>query len=160
MDNEGWAQWWESRGKAHMELLLWALWDPIGGVPLDEYSDYCDHVVQVLREASEADAPLAERATTSAQLERNALWVSSVERLARRLADLRGTQMGLPLDAETERHHRETERHAAEKLLEWFEWEMGGGIPAYLIPLDQRPSAKPAWVGRRRGPVPPPNGNE
>src|SRR2546426_3166654 len=91
MEHTDWEGWWESRGRANLELLLWALWDPIGGGALNEYSWYCDPVVQLLRDASEADAPLAERAwgNDRVQLERNALWQSSVERLARLLAELR-----------------------------------------------------------------------
>jgi hypothetical protein len=132
---ESWASWWEGRGRAQLELLLWALWDPIGTVPLDEYKSYCDPVVQVLRELNETDAPLAERAALDkqAQLQRNALYKTSVERLAELLAHLRTSQMQEFLDTTTE-------RHAAEKLLDWYHWEMGVGIPAYLIPLEQPPA--------------------
>jgi hypothetical protein len=91
MEDKDWEGWWESRGRATLELLLWAVWDPIGGVPLDEYSLYCDPVVQLLRQAGEADAPLAEQAWENerVQLQRNVLWRSSVERLAGLLAELR-----------------------------------------------------------------------
>jgi hypothetical protein len=45
-------------------LVLWAAWDPIGGgVPLDEYSWYCDRLSALLRKArptSELEAALSE----------------------------------------------------------------------------------------------------
>ena len=89
-----------------------------GTASLREYSGYSDHVVSFLRQALDSDAPLAELAAgdSQAQLERNVLWQSSVEGLAALLADLRVTWMEVPLDAETE-------RHAAETLLEWYELE-------------------------------------
>ncbi len=114
---------------------MWALWNPIGFVPLDEYSWYCEPVVQALREAADADAELSEGAMqdNDAQRERNTLWESSVDRLAALLAGLRTSRMGVPLDVEVE-------RQAAERLLEWYWWETSDGeLPGYLVPLDQPP---------------------
>jgi hypothetical protein len=50
-----WGDWWKRRGKHELALLLWALWDPIGGVPLSEYVDYCDSLGGRLRAGASAD---------------------------------------------------------------------------------------------------------
>jgi len=47
---------------------------------------------------------------------------SAVERLASLLADIRYIRMQEALD-------RETERRAAEKLIEWYDWEVDSGRP-------------------------------
>jgi hypothetical protein len=134
VDQADWDRWWEERGRACLELLLWALWDPIGGVPLDEYKYYCEPVVQVLREAAHADAELAgtELPDDEAQRERNALWETSVDRLTALLADLRARCRDRP--------DVEVDRRAAKRLIEWY-WEetSDGVIPGYLIPVDPPP---------------------
>jgi hypothetical protein len=44
-----------------LELLLWAVWDPIGaGVPLDEYANYVPVIWRVLKEQAGAEAVSAE----------------------------------------------------------------------------------------------------
>jgi hypothetical protein len=32
--------WWHEVGKSELRLILWSVWDPIGGVPRDEYDWY------------------------------------------------------------------------------------------------------------------------
>jgi hypothetical protein len=35
-----WIAWWKRQGEEELRLILWAAWDPIGGVPRDEYERY------------------------------------------------------------------------------------------------------------------------
>jgi hypothetical protein len=118
VEEHGWEEWWTRDGERKLELLLWALWDPIGSVPLDEYSSYCGSVVKLLRERHQADAHLAERwDVDSVQAERNRLWEQSVESLTQLLIDLRATNMEIERDSRID-------REAAVKLLAWYELEM------------------------------------
>jgi hypothetical protein len=39
-----------------LELLLWAVWDPIGGVPLDEYNSYVPQIWRLLEDHAGVDA--------------------------------------------------------------------------------------------------------
>ena len=113
-----WDRWWRSAGNRDLTLLLWAVWNPIGTCPLDEYADYAPTVARILREAHEADLPLAERAEEdSVQRERNRLQEQAVERLAAVLAEIRAEQMELPPDTNAD-------QHAASVLLDWHEWSM------------------------------------
>jgi hypothetical protein len=123
MNADDWESWWTTRGEAQVTLLLWAVWNPIGTCPPDEYDHYSPRVVEPLREAHEADLPLVTQPYSDAvQLERNKLWTASVERVAHLLADWRSTEMELPGDwrADVE---------AAHTLLDWFEWEMNEAEP-------------------------------
>jgi hypothetical protein len=114
-----WDSWWKSRGEPQLTLLLWAVWNPIGTCPPDEYSSYSLRVVAVLRKQHEADLPLAGRTSDDrVQLQRNALRAEGVERLASLLAQWRSTQMEMPADPKAD-------RHTAETLMDWYEWEMG-----------------------------------
>jgi hypothetical protein len=119
MSASEWDTWWTGRGEPQLTLLLWAVWNPIGTCPPDEYSSYSSRVVEVLREQHEADLPLVATASDDdrVQLQRNALWAEGVERLANLLAQWRSTQMEIPAD-------RSADRHAAETLMDWYEWEM------------------------------------
>jgi hypothetical protein len=51
------------------------------------------------------------------QLQRNALWAASVAELAGLLSRLSTQQMGVVPDPDTD-------RRAAETLLDWYDWEM------------------------------------
>jgi len=118
MDQLIWAEWWRDRGESQLTLLLWALWNPIGTCPPDEYGSFSSPVGAVLREAHGEDAPLAINAVDDdVQRQRNALWQKHVERVQALLAELRETQIGTPLDPATE-------RNAAVTLVDWHEWEM------------------------------------
>jgi hypothetical protein len=43
-------EWWQEVGEAELRLILWAAWDPIGGVPRDEYDWYVPRLWALLRE--------------------------------------------------------------------------------------------------------------
>jgi len=53
--SDDWNDWWRKRGDDRLSLLLWALWNPIGIVPLDEYKSYTGQVVSVLKDGHQAD---------------------------------------------------------------------------------------------------------
>ena len=55
MDARETAEWWRRSGRAQLTLVLWAVWDPIGSVPLDEYEIYVDELFSVLEAGAEAD---------------------------------------------------------------------------------------------------------
>jgi hypothetical protein len=113
-----WDRWWRSTGNRDLTLLLWAAWNPIGTCPLDEYESYSPMVASMLRQAHEADMPLAEQADDDdVQRERNQLSAQAVERLAAALAEVRTVQMGLPSDTTAD-------QRAASILLDWHEWSM------------------------------------
>jgi hypothetical protein len=48
-DRSEWATWWRERGEEELRLILWAAWDPIGGVPRDEYETYAPQIATRLR---------------------------------------------------------------------------------------------------------------
>jgi hypothetical protein len=50
-----WAEWWGSRGARELSLLLWALWDPLGHAPVDEYEKHALPLAQLLREGEPAE---------------------------------------------------------------------------------------------------------
>jgi hypothetical protein len=115
-----WNDWWRTRGDERIALLLWAVWNPIGPVPLDEYENYTGQVVQILRTARVADlelSPSGSELSDSIQRQRNALHAAAVEDLATLLGELRQEQIGMPPELDTD-------RRAAEILLEWYDWEM------------------------------------
>jgi hypothetical protein len=115
MDRTAWDAWWRSRGEDRLTLLLWALWNPIGPVPLNEYAGYAGRLVSVLGRARTVDATLLLGGhADERQLEDNHQWAASVEELASHLARERTTMMEVPLDPAVE-------RHAAEVLLAWYE---------------------------------------
>jgi hypothetical protein len=89
MQSKAWDDRWHSRGEGQLTLLLWALWNPIGTCPPDEYASYSPAVAAILREEREMDSPLAQKAfdDNRIQLERNALRETAVQRLANLLAD-------------------------------------------------------------------------
>ena len=49
------ARWWERRGEEELRLILWAAWDPIGGVPRDEYENYAPQIASRLRDGATPD---------------------------------------------------------------------------------------------------------
>jgi hypothetical protein len=54
--DDDWREWWSKRGASELNLILWALWDPIGcGVPRDEYESYLGSVVRAVAEGSTQD---------------------------------------------------------------------------------------------------------
>ena len=115
-----WSDWWRKRGDERLALLLWAVWNPIGPVPLDEYESYTGQVAGVLRRARDADRelwPPGADLDDATQRQRNALYAASLEELATLLETLRREQMGMPVNTDAD-------RGAAATLLEWYEWEM------------------------------------
>jgi hypothetical protein len=117
---EAWREWWRQRGEERLSLLLWAVWNPIGPAPLDEYEDYTGEVVRVLEKAHVADEELSPPGSDpddAIQRQRNALYASAVHELATLLGRIRIEEMEMPSNPDGD--HR-----AAETLLEWYEWEM------------------------------------
>jgi hypothetical protein len=115
-----WSDWWRKRGDERLALLLWAVWNPIGPVPLDEYESYTGQVATVLRRARDGDRELSPPGADlddATQRQRNALYAASLEELATLLETLRCEQMGMPVSPDAD-------RRAAATLLEWYEWEM------------------------------------
>jgi hypothetical protein len=115
-----WNDWWRKRGDDRLALLLWAVWNPIGPVPLDEYENYTGRVVGVLRKALDTDrelSPPGADTDDAIQRQRNVLYAASVEELSTLLEALRRDQIGM-------RPSPETDRRAAETLLDWYEREM------------------------------------
>jgi hypothetical protein len=117
---EEWTEWWRRRGEERLTLLLWAVWNPIGPVPLDEYESYAGPVATVLRRGHESDLELSgdgNRVTESVQRRRNKLLEATTAELSELLGNLRQEEMGMPPNLDGD-------RQAAETLLEWYEWEM------------------------------------
>jgi hypothetical protein len=116
---DAWKDWWRKRGEERLSLLLWALWNPIGPVPPDEYDNYTGRVVSVLRKAYEADIDVGAYGipSTADQLQRNALSAASVAELAGLLGRLSAQQMEVAPDPDTD-------YRTAETLLDWYAWEM------------------------------------
>ena len=113
-----WDRWWESRGRHDLSLLLWAVWNPIGTCPLDEYESYGSPLAGVLRKAYEIDEQwIPEAGDDGAQRARNTLRTETVELLATTLDMLRTTAMGLPPDVATD-------MRAASLLFDWHESSM------------------------------------
>jgi hypothetical protein len=52
----------DAKHAAELELLLWAVWDPIGGVPLDEYHRYVGSLWKLLAEDASVDVVATELA--------------------------------------------------------------------------------------------------
>jgi hypothetical protein len=50
-----WAAWWKRQGAEELRLILWAAWDPIGGVPRDEYETYAPQIASLLRKGGSPD---------------------------------------------------------------------------------------------------------
>jgi hypothetical protein len=55
-----WREFWHRRGERELRLLLWAAWDPIGGVPLDEYDAAAARIAALLGSRAAAAALAAE----------------------------------------------------------------------------------------------------
>ena len=97
-----WNDWWRKGGEDRLSLLLWAVWNPIGPVPLDEYANYTGQVVSVLRQAYDADPQSLSDVELAALLER-----------------IRRERMEMPPNVDAD-------RRAARTLAEWYMWEMEG----------------------------------
>jgi hypothetical protein len=118
--SDQWNEWWRRRGEERLALLLWAVWNPIGPVPLDEYDSYTGQVASILRKAHDADVGVISgdgEISDAVQLQRNRLAEAATVELANLLAELRDERMGIAAAPETD-------RQAAQTLLEWYEWEM------------------------------------
>lgn len=50
-----WAAWWKRQGEEELRLILWAAWDPIRGVPRDEYEDYAPQIASLLQRGGSLD---------------------------------------------------------------------------------------------------------
>jgi hypothetical protein len=50
----------DAKHATELELLLWAVWDPIGGVPLNEYGRYVGPLWKLLADDSSVDVVAAE----------------------------------------------------------------------------------------------------
>ncbi|HEX4526283.1 MAG TPA: hypothetical protein VH108_06020 [Gaiellaceae bacterium] len=119
---DAWKDWWRRRGQDRLSLLLWAVWNPIGPVPLDEYTSYTGTVVTILPKAHAADQNLTGGGNDFSdfvQRQRNKLSESTVGELLTVLANLGEKHMGMPPNTEAD-------RRTAETLLDWYDWEMQG----------------------------------
>lgn len=94
-----WNEWWRKGGEDRLSLLLWAVWNPIGPVPLDEYANYTGQVASVLRQAYDAE-PQSSNVELAALIE----WI-------------RREPMGMPPNVDAD-------RRAARTLGEWYMREM------------------------------------
>jgi hypothetical protein len=146
VDAGDWDHWWKARGEALLTVLLWAVWNPIGFCPPDEYENYSGRVVQLLKRHHDPEqepglVQLEGRATELAKRlagdlpdsEREALYAEflkevntypaardeGVERLAGLFGQLRRDTMGCNADPAAD-------RNAAERLRDWYWWEMTG----------------------------------
>jgi hypothetical protein len=118
--SDEWARWWKSRGDRDLALLLWAVWNPIGPVPLDEYASYGATIAGALRKAQTIGAQLvAEADEDGVQLLRNELRAETVDLLSTVLEKIRTTAMGIPPD-------RGADERAASIVFDWYEWSMQG----------------------------------
>jgi hypothetical protein len=55
-----WRDFWSSGGARELTLLLWAVWDPIGGGPVGDYTDYATRVATLLGSRAPVQALAAE----------------------------------------------------------------------------------------------------
>jgi hypothetical protein len=120
---EAWQTWWKSRGEEHLTLLLWAVWDPVGALSLDEYASYAPAVARILFEHHQEDSAISpgeDMPSTAVQLRRNAAHVAAGERLAAHLGGIRREHMNLA-------PNEDRDQHAAETLLNWYEMEIPEG---------------------------------
>jgi hypothetical protein len=122
-------QWRLESGDAELRLILWAAWDPIGGVPRDEYDSYRpalwalirDHA-RVLGSAPPDDAPSATWDEWSAAAR------ASEERIAAQLGEWRTKSIGLPPDP----HGDEL---VAAKLSDWLSPPDAGAFAPCDLPF-------------------------
>ncbi|HEY2742888.1 MAG TPA: hypothetical protein VGI69_11995 [Gaiellaceae bacterium] len=115
-----WADWWRKRGDERLSLLLWAVWNPIGPVPLNEYANYTGQVVSVLRRAYDDGQELWPSGSTwgdGLQERRNEHAAASVKELASLLDGFRCDRMGGASNPDAD-------RAVAKTLTEWYRWEM------------------------------------
>lgn len=120
MVSSDWSNWWRERGDERLTLLLWAVWDPVGSVPLDEYESYAAPVASLLRKHHEADLELVAAdpdVSDSTQRQRNKLVKPAAEEIASLLAKVRDERMNLPPDLDVD-------RRAADTFIDWYGWEM------------------------------------
>jgi hypothetical protein len=111
-------RWWKSRGHRDLTLLLWAVWNPIGTCPLDEYDSHSLTIAGLLRKAHDLGGELARQADADeTQSVRDDLRTETVELLATALAKIRTNAIGLPPDPLAD-------QRAASVLFDWYEWSM------------------------------------
>jgi hypothetical protein len=55
-----WRDFWRTRGERELRLLLWAAWDPVGDVPVDEYDALAARVATLLGSRAPRPALAAE----------------------------------------------------------------------------------------------------
>jgi hypothetical protein len=55
-----WRDFWRGRGERELRLLLWAAWDPVGGVPPGEYDAYAPRIASLLASRASREALAAE----------------------------------------------------------------------------------------------------
>ena len=109
------AKWWKKTGEAELGMILWAAWDPIGGVPRDEYDWYVPRLWTLLREHGSVLREVGEGEEVSeADLARWSERVHASEaKVAAQLSEWRTDRIGLPADPQSD-------RIVAEKLSDWL----------------------------------------
>lgn len=108
-------EWWQEIGEAELRLILWAAWDPIGGVPRDEYDWYVPRLGALLREhASLLREPAGYDQLTRAEQDEWADRANDVAKtVALQLGEWRTERIGLPA-------RPEDDRRLARKLSDWL----------------------------------------
>ena len=51
-----WREFWRTSGMRDLRLVLWAVWDPIGGTPPGEYDNYAFHIASLLGSRASREA--------------------------------------------------------------------------------------------------------
>jgi hypothetical protein len=108
-------EWWQEVGEAELRLILWAAWDPIGGVPRDEYDWYVPRLWALLRDhGSLLREPAGYDELPHARQEEWADRANTSEReVAAQLNEWRTGRIGLPPSPEQD-------RVMAMKLSQWL----------------------------------------
>lgn len=109
-------EWWREVGEAELRLILWAAWDPIGGVPRDEYDWYVPRLWGLLREhAAVLRTGAKYEEWTEAERDQYLDRVSaSQDRIVAQLSEWRTERIGLP-------PNRQADEGLALKLTDWLE---------------------------------------
>jgi len=108
--------WWREVGEAELRLILWAAWDPIGGVPRDEYDWYVPRLWGLLRELA-AVLRSGTQYEEWSEAERDGYLdrvKTSQDRIVAQLSEWRTERIGLP-------PNRQEDSAVASKLSDWLD---------------------------------------